>query len=109
MKKLIDMKYYSAIIFSFALSLLSVMSLLYLGKISREMEKDNIVLKEQIDFMQDQININEIEYSLFISYNYLKKLQKIYFSEENSSSLNNRISFYDLKKKFENFHTVGTR
>ena len=99
MKKLIDMKYYSAIIFSFALSLLSVMSLLYLGKVSREMEKDNIVLKEQIDFMQDQININEIEYSLFISYNYLKKLQTIYFDEENVSFQNNRISFYDLENQ----------
>ena len=110
MKKLIDMKYYTAIIFSFVLSFLSIISLLYLGNASREIEKDNIALKEQIFFMQDQININEIEYSLLINYNYLKKLQKIYFSEENSSSLHNRISFYDLKKqKFENFHTVGTR
>ena len=37
-------------------------------------------------------------------------VQRIYFNEEGTSSLNNRISFYDLKKyKFENFHTVGTR
>ena len=40
----------------------------------------------------------------------LKKLQTIYFDEENVSSQNNRISFYDLEtQKFENFFTVGTR
>ena len=104
------MKYYSAIIFSFLLSLLSIIALLYLGNISREIEKNNVTLKEKINFIQDQIDINEIEYSLFINYTYLKKLQKIYFNEENVSPLNNRISFGDLEKqKFENFHTVGTR
>ena len=104
------MKYYSTIIFSFLLSFLFIIVLLYLGNISREIEKNNITLKEKINFIQDQIDINEIEYSLFISYTYLKKLQKIYFNEENVSSLNNRISFYDLEKqKFENFHTIGTR
>jgi len=109
-KKLINMKYYSAIIFSFILSFLSVMALLYLGNVSREMEKSNIILREKINFMQDQININEIEYSLFISYNYLKKLQTIYFDEANVSSLNNRLSFYDLEnQKFENLLTVGIR
>ena len=110
MKKLINMKYYNAIIFSFLLSFLSIIALLYLGNISREIEKNNITLKEKINFIQDQIDINEIEYSLFISYTYLKKLQKIYFNVENVSSLNNRISFSDLEKqKFKNFHTVGTK
>ena len=73
------------------------------------MKKKNYFLKQKILLIQDKANVNEIEYTFYNSYDYLKKLQKIYFSEENSSSLNNRISFYDLKKKFENFHTVGTR
>ena len=104
------MKYYSAIISSFTLSFLSTIALLYLGNVTREIEKSNITLREKINFMQDQININEIEYNLFINYNYLKKLQTIYFDEENVSSQNNRISFYDLEnQKFENFLTVGTR
>ncbi|SVC96582.1 uncharacterized protein METZ01_LOCUS349436, partial [marine metagenome] len=93
------MKYYSAIISSFILSFLSTIVLLHLGNVTREIEKSNITLKEKINFMQDQININEIEYSLFISYNYLKKLQTIYFDEENISSPNNRISFYDLENQ----------
>ena len=110
MKKLINMKYYIAIISSFILSFLSTIVLLYLGNVTREIEKSNITLKEKINFMQDQININEIEYSLFINYNYLKKLQTIYFDEENVSSQNNRISFYDLEnQKFENLLTVGIR
>lgn len=104
------MKYYTAIISSFILSFLSTIVLLYLGNVTREIEKNNITLREKINFMQDQININEIEYSLFISYNYLKKLQTIYFDEENVSFQNNRISFYDLEnQKIENFLTVGTR
>ena len=104
------MKYYSPIIFLFLFSFLSIISLLYLGNISREIEKNNTTLKEKIIFIQDQIDINEIEYSLFNSYTYLKKLQKIYFNEEDVNLLNNRISFGDLEKQnFKNFHTVGTK
>lgn len=96
--------------FSFLLCFFSIISLLCLGNISREIEKENIALKEKIIFFQDQININEIEYSLYISYNYLKKLHKIYFNEKNVISLNNRISFSDLEKqKFKNLHTIGTK
>ena len=83
--------------------------LIYVGNITGKIEKKNSFLKQKILLIQDKVNVNEIEYTFYNSYDYLKKLQKIYFSEENSSSLNNRISFYDLKKKFENFHTVGTR
>ena len=87
-----------------------MISLLYLGNLSGKIEKDNILLKKQINFMQDQININEIEYSLFINYDYLKKLQKIYLNEKVSNSLDNRVSFYNLKEyNIDNLYTIGTR
>ena len=104
------MKYYSTIILLFALSFFSIISLLSLGNLSREIEKENIVLKEKIIFIQDQININEIEYNLVNSYGYLKKLQKIYFDETNINSQKNRISFNHLKKKnIENIYNIGIK
>ncbi len=92
------------------MSFLSVISLLYLGSISRVIEKENIVLKQQINFIQDQVSINELEYSLYNSYDYLKKLQKIYLNEKVSNSLDNRVSFYNLKEyNIDNLYTIGTR
>ena len=104
------MKYYSTTILFFALSFFSIISLLSLGNLSREIEKENIALKEKIIFIQDQININEIEYNLVNSYSYLKKLQKIYFDETNINSQKNRISFNHFKKKnIENIFNVGIK
>ena len=92
------------------MSFLSVISLLYLGSISRVIEKENIALRQQINFIKGQVNINEIEYSLYNSYDYLKKLQKIYLIEKVSNSLDNRVSFYNLKKyNINNIYTIGTR
>ena len=49
--------------------------------------------------MQDQININEIEYTLYNSYDYLQKMQKIYFNDSNSAFVNHRINFAELQTK----------
>ena len=57
-------------------SFLTILILLYVGNISGKIEKDNSLLKKRIMIIQDQIDINEIEYTLYNSYNYLKKLQK---------------------------------
>ena len=60
--------------------------------------------------IKDQIDINEIEYNIFTNYNYLQKLNEIYFDKTNVNALKNRIAFNDLKKQnIENFYTVGTR
>ena len=86
------------------------MTSLYLGKASSEIEKDSESLQQKISLITDQVNINEVEYNLFTSYYYLIKLQKIYFNKNEINSLNNRVSFNDLKNiNLENFYTVGTR
>ena len=104
------MKYYGAIIFLLILSFFSVMSLRFIGNAAREIQRENIALKSQINFTVEQININEIEYSLFNSYEYLEKLHNVYFSENKKEFINNRISFYDFKNNnTENFFKVGTR
>ena len=102
------MKYYSAIISLFTLSIFAITSLLYLGNITRKIQKENNILINNIHFIKDQININEIEYSLYNSYEYLQKMQKIYLKESNDEIISNRVSFKSLKNKnLENFYTVG--
>ena len=104
------MRYYSAIIFLFVSSIFSVLLLLYFANITRNIEKENFVLSSKIIKLEDQININEIEFSYYNSYEYLIKMHKIYFEITDEKNLNNRISFHNFKKQnLENLHTVGTK
>tara|TARA_B100000427_G_C15110875_1_gene421454 strand:- start:86 stop:400 length:315 start_codon:yes stop_codon:yes gene_type:complete len=104
------MRYYSAIIFLFVSSIFSVLLLLYFANITRNIEKENFVLLSKIKKLEDQININEIEFSYYNSYEYLIKMHKIYFEITDEKNLNNRISFHNFKKQnLENLHTVGIK
>ena len=103
------MKYSRGIFFLFFLSFLSIISLLYLSKVNRDIEKSNFILKSKINIIKHQININEIEYSLFSSYEYLTKLQKLYL-ENFDNGISNRISFVDFKRKDkDNIFNVGIK
>ena len=105
------MRYFSAISSLILLNILTVLFLLYLGNVSRDIEKQNYTLEKKINFINDQISINEIELNLYTSYEYLKKLHKIYFDNEQSESFSSkRLSFNDIQKdNLENIYTVGTR
>ena len=105
------MRYFSAISSLIVLNIIAVLSLLHLGNISREIEKQNYTLEKKINFINDQININEIEFSLYNNYEYLKILHKIYFDSEQIESFSiKRLSFNDIKKKkLKNIYTVGTQ
>ena len=104
------MRYYSAIIFLFVSSIFLVLLLLYFANITRNIEKENFVLLSKIKKIEDQININEIELSFYNSYEYLLKMQKIYFEIPEKNYLNQRISFYNFKNKnSESLHTVGIK
>ena len=93
------MKYYSAIISFFGLGIFSIILLLYFANITRNIEKENYALKNQINYIEDQININEIEYSLYNNYEYLYKMRKIYFSQSDNNNFDKIISYSDLKNK----------
>ena len=109
MKKLINMKYLSAILTLMFSSFLTILILLYVGNITGKVEKKNFLLKQRINFIQGQVNVNEIEYTYYNSYNYLKKLQKIYLEDSDNNFINQRISYsYFEKKNLDIFHTVGT-
>ena len=104
------MKYFRSIIVIFFLSISSVILLLYFANITRNIEKENFVLSSKIKKLEDQININEIEFSYYNSYEYLIKMHKIYFEIPDEKNLNNRISFQNFKKQnLENLHTVGIK
>ena len=104
------MKYYSAIVFLFISSIFSVLLLLYFANITKNIEKENFVLLSKIKKLEDQININEIELSFYNSYEYLLKMQKIYFEIPEENYLNQRISFYNFKNKnSDSLYTVGIK
>ena len=104
------MKYYSTIASLLILSVLTTASLLYFANVSRSIEKENLALKEQIEYFEDQLNINEIEFNLYNSYDYLQKMQKIYFVQSKNNNLNSRINYYDLQKQnVENFYKIGIK
>ena len=101
------MKYYNTIISLFVLSIFLILLLLYFANITRKIEKKNYSLKKEINYIEDQLDINEIEYSLYNNYEYLVKLQKIYFNESINIKDNQRISFDNLKNKnIEYFYTA---
>tara|TARA_Y100001970_G_C13893600_1_gene679998 strand:- start:417 stop:704 length:288 start_codon:yes stop_codon:yes gene_type:complete len=92
------------------LSIFSVLATLYFANISRAIEKENLLLAENIKTIKDQININEIEYSLFNNYDYLKKLQKIYFETSDNVNIYKIVSYRDFtNKNLESIYTVGTK
>tara|TARA_Y100000741_G_C17933282_1_gene428634 strand:+ start:163 stop:450 length:288 start_codon:yes stop_codon:yes gene_type:complete len=94
----------------FFFSILAVISTLYFANITRNIEKENSLLIQNIQTIEDQININEIEYSLLNSYDYLKKLQKIYFETPNKINIYRIVSFQDFKNQnIESIYTVGTK
>ena len=104
------MKYYSAIIFLFASSIFAIILLLYFANVTRNFEKENFILSSKIKNIEDQININEIEFSYYNSYEYLIKMKKIYFAIPKENNLNKRISFYNFKKQnLESLHTIGIK
>ena len=101
------MKYINAIVTLFVLSFFSIISLLYVSSISRDIEKENFNLNKKINHIIEQININEVEYSLYTNYEYLKKIQKIYLNIIDNKNFNNRFSYNNLKNKnIQNFYKV---
>ena len=94
------MKYLTAIATLLVLNIISVISLLYFSGISKEIEKENKILEMQILKFNEQLKINEVEFTLHSRYSYLKKLQKIYFDIDNIDLLKNtRINLIDFEKK----------
>ena len=94
------MKYFTAIATLLVLNIITVITLLYIGSISKQIEKENKLLEMHISKFNEQLKINQVEFSLHSRHSYLKKLQKIYFDNDNLKLLENtRINLKDFEKK----------
>ena len=104
------MKYYTAIKILFISSIFIVMFVLYFANITRTIEKDNNSLLKNIKFIKEQININQVEFTLYNSYEYLKKMHKVYLNDVDDYNIKNVVSFSEIKNNnFEDLHFVGIK
>lgn len=104
------MKYYRTLISLFILNISAIFFLLYFANISRQIENQNYDLTKEINYIENQININEIEFSLYNSYDYLEKLHKVYFNNFKNDNSSKRISYYDFQNKnLQNLYNVGIK
>ncbi len=104
------MKYFTAITTLITLDIIAVITLLYFGSISKEIKKENKQLEMLISKFNEQIKINEIEFTLHSKQSYLKKLQKIYFDINNTDSFKNtRINLKEFEKKeLKNIYMISS-
>ena len=94
------MKYYtmgfSLLLFSFV----AILILLYFGRLTRQIEKDIIIIRSEINKLNDKIQINELEYVAHTSPSYLKKLEQLYLINQYDKNVNlNIVSIQDFKVK----------
>tara|TARA_Y100000590_G_C14810063_1_gene672226 strand:+ start:53 stop:379 length:327 start_codon:yes stop_codon:yes gene_type:complete len=91
------MKYISVIFSLILLNILAIITLLYFGNKTRLIEEANNKIQSEINYYNDQIKINEVEFSLHNNYLYLKNLQKIYLDiSVDDLNENVRISYSDF-------------
>jgi len=103
------MRYFSAISSLIVLNILTVLFLLYLGNVSREIEKQNYTLEKKINFINDQIRTNEIEFSLYHNYdlgNVSREIEKQnYTLEKKINFINDQIRINEIE--FSLYHNYG--
>ena len=106
------MKYAKHIVFFLFINLIIVFLTIFLGNLTRKIEINNKLTKQNIQIQKEQLKVNKIEYSFYNNPNYLRKLHEIYFlyEEENiekkivnlsniSNLKNNEIILINLKSK----------
>ena len=84
------MKYAKHIVFFLFINLIIVFLTIFLGNLTRKIEINNKLTKQNIQIQKEQLKVNKIEYSFYNNPNYLKKLHDIYFSYE-EEDLENKI------------------
>ena len=76
------MKYAKQIVFFLLINLVIVFLAIFIGNLTRKLEINNNVIKQNIQKEKEQLKVNKIEFSFYNNPNYLKKLHEIYFSYE---------------------------
>ncbi len=92
-----------------SLNLLLVFLMIFVANKTREIEKNNNNLKLEISKINENLKINEIEFTFHKNTSYLKKLYSLYFNETNSNKLPQVISFKQLSKDEKIINLVKIR
>ena len=79
------MRYAKHIVFFLFINLIIVFLTIFLGNLTRKLEISNNKNLENIKKLEEQLKVNQIEYSFYNNADYLKKLHGIYFSYEEIS------------------------
>ena len=99
------MKYYTTGFILLSFSFCLILLLLYFGGLTRQAEKDIDIIKSKIKYLDNKIQVNELEYVAHTSPDYLKKIGQIYLlNKYDDNSKLNIISIEDFKTK--NLHKV---
>ena len=102
------MKYLTTIGVLIFLNIFCVISLIYFGSQSGLIEDQNKKLKIKIFNLKEQIVINKVELNVHQNYDYLKKLENIYF-DQNQNIKYKIVRLNDLVKKEITLQKVKSR
>ena len=104
------MKYSKSIIAFMLLNLIIVFLTVYVGNKTREIEKNNNLLKNKILAIKEEIHINLIEFTTHKNANYLGKLYSIYFTNIDYHGENpNLVTLNELLLRNNNYKLVNSK
>ena len=96
------MKYAKHIVFLLLINLVIVFLAIFIGNLTRKLEINNNVIKQNIQKEKEQLKVNKIEYSFYNNPNYLKKLHEIYFSYEEEGLENKIVDLFNISNLNKN-------
>ena len=91
-----------------SINIFLVFLMIFVANKTRELEKNNNDLKNDISKMNENVKINKIELITHKNSSYLKTLYSLYFSESKINNIPNIISFEQLSVQDKNLKLVNT-
>ena len=83
-------------------NLVIALIMIFIGHEARNIEVANNKLKNKINLIKQEINVNQIEYTFHNNTQYLKKIYSLYNSDKDSKKVSKIITVDDLKNKTYN-------
>ena len=81
------------------INLIIALLLIFIGHQARQIEISNLKLKDNIENLRKQIEINKIEYTYHTNSDYLKKLYELYHQDIENFQEHKIISYNDFSSK----------
>tara|TARA_Y100000591_G_C21381321_1_gene473651 strand:- start:123 stop:437 length:315 start_codon:yes stop_codon:yes gene_type:complete len=102
------MKYTKLIISFLILNLILVFSMIFVANNTREIEKNNHILKTKISKISENLKINKIELATHQNASYLKRLYKLYFFKVPNNNIPLIVKIEELSKQDKNIKLVSS-